>query len=330
MSEPRNMREFLDQHLPVIDAMLGQQGRPLGLRVMTAAQLIMDHCVVSVSGESTDDYLRKPWFSGLVREVRDWYRDRYGHEMLETSSATISGVIRIWSTLFLVVVPLVDRRRDEKPGRIRVTFPQSIMPHEDPCEWLRPMPQEVLSSASLREQVRADIALAATRLRISARRAQGSDIREKGVSAMLHTVPDHLSTGAEYLIRGPERYGLAVWECGHAVEKLLKAFLHQCGKEADRSHDLLGIGRDAVDVGLDPEVLALLSRLPRGKVLVDYRYDQGPQLSMDEAFELYSLMLAVAALVGGHLTTRVLPTAEFVLRRWDWGIGFADRDEEHG
>jgi hypothetical protein len=290
----------------------------------------MDHCVVSVGGESTDDYLRKPWFSGLVREVRDWYRDRYGREALEPSSTTMSGVIRIWSTLFLVVVPLVDRRLDDEPGHIRVTFPQSILPHENPCKWLRVMPQEVRSSTILREQVRADIVLVATRLRISARRAQGSDIHDKDVSAMLHTVPHHLSTGAEHLIGGSDRYGLAVWECGHAVEKLLKAFLHQRGKVADRSHDLLEIGRAAVSAGLDAEALMLLARLPSGKVLVDYRYGQGPQLGMDEAFELYSLMLAAASFVGEHLTTRILPTAEFVLRQWDWEIGFADRNEEQG
>lgn len=330
MTEPRNMREFLDEQLPVIDATLGQQGRPMGLRVMTAAQWIMDHCVVSVGGEPTDDYLRKPWFSGLVREVRDWYRDRYGHEALETHSTTISGVIRIWSTLFLVVVPLVDRRLDDVPGHIRVTFPQSVLPHEDPCMWLKAMPQEVRGSPTLRDQVRADIALVATRLRISARRAQGSDIHGEDTSAMLHTVPHHLSTGAEHLTGGPGRYGLAVWECGHAVEKLLKAFLHQRGKEADKTHDLLDLGRDAVNSGLDPKALTLLASLPRGKVLVDYRYDQGPRLGMDEAFGLYSLMLAAAAFVGEHLTTRMLPTAEFRLRVWDWEVGFADRRGEQG
>jgi hypothetical protein len=329
--EHRDLDEFLDEQLPVFDDWLAREGRRPGGRILLAAQLIAEHCIVRVEGHSLAKPLEQPWFPALVSSVKDWYLRRFGAEALTHQPANVLGVISLWSTLFAVHVPLVDERPGSEPGLVEITFPHAVLDHEDPISWVERLPAGARIDSEIEATVRQSVTSVANDLRVTVQTLNRAKCSNPPARGLARAVRHHLAGAAGSLLGEPEAVGLGVWECAQAVEKILKLYLLQQDRRAIGGHDLGRIAAAAVDAGLEPAAVVPVRAFPSKKLLLEYRQGARPSPALERAHEIYISGLTLGRLTAGQITTTgLLPTAKFVIRQWDWSRGFASGKEAAG
>ncbi|MGO4393409.1 hypothetical protein AB4Z46_18805 [Variovorax sp. M-6] len=281
--------------LPEIDEGLASHGESLPTRPHRAATFIVEHCIVEISGESKDKYLTKPWFGALLAAVIDWYRKVYGEAMKSRPAQSHTAVVAIRSTPTALDVPLTVSTPIAEDNTFWITFAASVLPGENPLDWLvRPPKLSELSEEQLKQATSSATSTSELVRRIS----NGlMTIGNQSARALKHAslVLPHLQAAAQNILQ-PNRNGFssAIWEANFATENAIKCHLLLAGvSKVPSVHDVRQLDSLAADSHRSAELEVAVSVMPSGKDAVKHRYGELGDAPMSHAMEAYRASLVV-------------------------------------
>src|ERR1700731_4383787 len=148
--DPESLEEAVRLCVVPIDEHLVELNVPLPDRVLQAALLFVEHNIVSIEGDSKDDFLGKPWFKVIYQTISSWYENKY-NAALKRPDPRMTGVCKMAGALFKLKIP-ITLSRVEKPGETAwLVFPVDLQPEEDPKTWFVARPNFDALDASVRD-----------------------------------------------------------------------------------------------------------------------------------------------------------------------------------
>ena len=260
-----------------------------------AAMFIVEHCILEIEGESKDGYLTKPWFGALLAAVIDWYSKVYGEAMSSHSPQCHTAVIAIRQTPTALEIPLTLTTPIAEDNTFWLTFAASLLPDENPLDWLvRPPKLTELSEAQL-EQVNSSAAVTVELVR---RISNGFlTVGNQSQRALQHAalVLPYLKSAAQSILQ-PDRRGFstAIWEANFAAENAIKCHLQQTRTpKIPNVHDVRQLDLLAVGLHRPSELDVAISVMPSGTDAVKYRYGELGDVSLTYAMKGYQASLVI-------------------------------------
>ncbi len=295
------LSDVLNEQLPLIDRLMAAcELEPL-YRPLAAAMFFVEKCITRINGDTKDDYLNKPWFAEIYQEVQRWYVRRYGARLAETPRAIATGLVQFLGTFFKIEIPLVTGEQAEDPMKKWIVFPDSVLPNENPIEWLTAPPNLAALNLGDRTELEQKVRWVVSSTRALTRDFSSAILAEPDYKHLASDVPVHLSAGATHVLERGGTWRLAVWEWHLAVEKSFKVFLRQRNAETPNTHDLNDLCRRAEDSGLPGLDRELLNIMPSSQDAVGYRYGKGKSLTQAKLAEIYRSALIFSGTCGAHL-----------------------------
>jgi len=314
------LEDAIREQMPELDsALAARQLEPIH-RPLTAAKIFVEECIVSIEGDTKDDYLDKPWFSTIYQTIYDWYLKRYGDRLHHTAHSVATGIVACLGALFRLEVPLVIRTPADDPQQLWISFPDSVEASEDPLQWIEAPPNIDDLPADKRSNFLSDVSDTASCLRGLHRDFNAAILPSDDHRKMAVTIPAHLSAGASYVAQSRNPGNMAIWDWHMAAEKALKVYLHQRGSPPPNTHQLVTLYDLAVAASFEGIDRSAVERLPSGKEAVDYRYGQGAHHGPVDLAQLYKQYLHVCSAVGTRLERNlsVRGDTRFLIRVLPW------------
>lgn len=292
--EAMELKNAITEWLSDVDKELSNVGMPVRRRILRAAILFSKDCVVEEAHDD-EDVFEKPWFALVYSHVKNWYQEYYGPMLEGGGLAYATGVVLVRDIPVRVRVPLT-RSTLETPGETAwLHFPVTIEEAEDPESWLiDPPPLEKLK-ASERSKISRKLTTVCEGLRRVRINFMGIKPDDEIIDNLLSGVISDLESAADQILRADDNgRGAAFWSLQMAVEKALKAFgQHKVG-EFQRTHNLFALYDDVRGYGIAAK-RNLLTRMPRERQVMDYRYGMGGTPGIPEIMKAYEAALAVVS-----------------------------------
>jgi hypothetical protein len=290
-----SLEDAIADLLPDVDEVLAGKSEPLHSRPYRAAMLVVDACVVSVKGDTKDNYLTKAWFSAILTAVQDWYDEVYGEAMAVDSPTHHLSVVLVRRTPVGLDIPLSVASAREADNTFWITLAATMLPGEDALAWLVRPPKLAALSEAQRLDVRDACIATAECVR---RTANGlMMVGREPAAALQHStlVLPHLKSAARWIIQGDARaLSTSIWESNFAAENAVKCCLYQTGfRQVPNLHDVRRLARLYAGPALAPEVEGALAILPTGADAVKFRYGELCAPSVDVAMLSYQASLVV-------------------------------------
>jgi len=282
--------------MPEIDEGLASHGESLLGRPYRATVFIVEHCIVEIKGESKDEYHIKPWFGALLAAVIDWYDKVYGDAMRFRSPQCHTAVIAIRQTPTALEIPLTLTTPIAEDNTLWLTFTASLLPDENPLDWLvRPPKLTELSEAQL-EQANSSAAVTVELVR---RISNGLlTVGNHSQRALQHAalVLPLLQSAAQSILQ-PDRRGFstAIWEANFAAENAIKCYLRQASTtlKVPTVHDVSQLDLLATGLHHPSELDVAISVMPSGINAVKYRYGELGDVPLTYAMKVYQASLVI-------------------------------------
>jgi len=326
MLDKTSLSSIISECLPELDSELASEEVALQQRPFHAALNFARSLILEIrDGEKqwTPDFespeiVTELWFSALFQEIESWYRGRYGAALEQTVPRTANGFVLIWNTPFALRVPTTVITPG-KPGRTTwLRFPDTLLDHENPTEWLVSPPNLGDMSAPELAKVTIECKEIASFLRSIMVKLMGIQA-EPIVKGFIDGVRLHVEVAAEHILRG-RREGVtprAYWEIQMACECAYKAVLQQKSGSFQEIHDLFLLHDKAalhgITIGRE-----ILKKLPRWKEMVTLRYGQRLDPAIDVYYEAYRTMLRVVEAVLTPIVTLGLGEASLEVAKAPW------------
>ena len=313
--EPQSLEEGVRICVVPIDEHLTELNVALPDRVLQAALLFVQHNIVSIGGDSKDDFIGKDWFKLIYQTIRSWYEDKYG-AALKRPKAILTGACKMSGALFRLQIPITLSRVD-KPGETAwLVFPVDLQPEEDARVWFVARPNFDALDASVRD-AGLETAVETGRLLRSIHSELMTVSQEDDVSTELSgKTLAHIVNAAEFLTDGRRpMFGLATWESHQAVESALKLFSRQLTGQHARHHELRELF-DNIKAHASSIDRKAINDMPSAKRIIEVRAGEGIAIDAEEACRIYRIALALTAQI-----TRDMPglfkmrNAAFLLKK---------------
>lgn len=314
----REFRDFIQSQLEVLDAKLSQLNEPIHGRPMLAAMLFVEECIVSINGEEVgDDFPLKDYFGDILAITTQWYRIRYGKELLKTPPDTIRGVVSAFGTPLSLQIPRIPKFDTPNPAMMRIVFADGVLDEENPMEWLTPAPDFGDSNSMATNVLREDVTRISSALRQIYRRILAADFTSPEEQSLASSVEGHLEKSATDI--ESRRHGSAVWEIHLCVEKILKVYLRQAGANVPRSHNIARLITEAEQKGLPSCGHLNLQQLPPDGDAIRHRYEEIPSPTLEEIMKIYDVAIHVTAHIAGALKqSSFAVNKEFYIQALPW------------
>lgn len=290
----KELREQMNLWLPHIDAMLAEEGASLSSRPLTAASIMVEDIIISIEGDSKDDFFIKPWFEPIYRTTLDWYKGRYGKALASGSKSMGIGVFTAHGTPFEIRVPLGLSKTEKPDELVRVTLPNGVLPEENVRDWVTTPPNWLSLSAEELSEIDDQITSVGQRIRSIHMDLISVEFKDDKARDLAETIEPHIYEGASKIAsRDYAELRLAFWEIHIATEKAMKLALIQHGLDAPKTHDLCDLRDLLASQGtiLNQDTLKLL---PGQEEVIDLRYGIG-QKNLSEAMTAYESMLDIVS-----------------------------------
>tara|TARA_R110002111_G_scaffold262878_1_gene342634 strand:- start:26453 stop:27454 length:1002 start_codon:yes stop_codon:yes gene_type:complete len=311
-------RDFIHSQLVILDAMLIEANEPVHGRPMRASMLFVTECIVSINDEEIDDdFLLQDYFGDILAVTTQWYRIRYGSELLKTPSDNIHGVVAAFGTPLSLQIPRIPEFGTPKTAVKRMVFADGVLDEENPMEWVTPAPDFGDFKTEATRALREDVTRVSSALRQVYRRILVADFSSSEERNLASSVEGHLEKSAADI--ESSRYGAAVWEIHLCVEKILKVFLRQTGAYVPHSHDVSKLVTAAEEAGLPSCGHLNLHQLPPDGDAIRHRYEELPSPTFKEIMEIYDVAIHVTAHVAGALKqSSFAENKEFYIKALPW------------
>jgi HEPN domain-containing protein len=309
---------MLIEQLPWIDDYLEESDVPVHERSLRAAITFVDVCLIEISNSTKEDFIHSNKFDEIVNVITDWYYDKYG-QLMKPTKETISGIVRYYKQPVLLKIPKTTTKVEKEGETAWFTFSDHLQKEEDYESLfatdlrLDNLPEEILDA--LIKEVEEVVALS-RRTRISIMTA--SVTNGGALSNMAASIWTHIEKAISDIISGvPANVSLACWELHLAVEKSLKVYIGQFGKEKGWGHDLIALAGYAKKLGLVLDE-TLLDNLHGEKDAIRVRYGE-IQVAQKEAIESYFHVLKLVCAIASQLKREIsMYNASFLLKMAPW------------
>lgn len=295
---------LLRECLPWIDERFSKEGKPVHARPFSAAQIIAEHFVVAIEGDTKDNYLSKPWFAGILQPVLKWYERRYGHALLTARQSQTVGLVHYFGSPLTFHVALVLSEPGDD-GTTWVRFPKEVLPGEDPLTWIDKPPPISAMPEKRRDALRSSVSSVADLLRGINNDLATADFGQSTARSLIATVIKHLEKAAiDGSSDDAQTVALGVWELQMACEKTMKAFLSQPGIVYPETHDLRALQRLADTNGVVADAKQFVSAFPSERRVLAWRYSQVIPPTPAEFLRFYLATLNLARIYAAKLSRR--------------------------
>ncbi|WP_158287506.1 HEPN domain-containing protein [Dokdonella fugitiva] len=304
--------------LESIDSIQSDNGKPLHLRPIEAADLIARHSIVKVEeDDDKDNFIEKPWFAAIYAEIHKWYVAKYG-SLMKAQRDNATGLIVHRGLPHTIDVPKTISTLQEN-GLVRLTFPSKLYPAEDPMAWVRPK----ISKRSIGPRagkLSKRIAGTCNGLRKIGLNAGFAGGENTGVPLMAASIVAHLSKAAAAASsHHKESNSLALWDLHLACEKSVKSLLTQRKIQFPKIHDLMKLNGLVHDPALRQMAHRVIRRFPSENQVIRHRYLQEMVISPNKLYVFYSLALRLCVIYTSSLTQEFqIADASFFLKRPPW------------
>lgn len=312
------LRRLIAPMLESIDAIQSNDGKPIYIRPFEAAGLIVRYSIVQIEGDDDkDNYIKKPWFAAIYREIHKWYESKYG-SLMEVQRDNVTGLIVHNGLPHVIDIPKTISVLQDS-GLVKLTFPSKLHAGENPMTWVRPrIPKRSIGNSSGKLDRRiASTCNALRRIGINTLSAGGES---SGVPLMAGSIVEHLSNAATIVSsHHKEGNSLAIWDIHLACEKSIKSLLTQRDISYPKTHDLLKLNLLLADPLLEHNALRIIRLLPDDKVVIGHRYLQETTISTNRFYTYYSLAMKLCVLYTSNLAQEIqIADASFFLKRPPW------------
>lgn len=277
------LKEFMDYQLPIFDQMLAENQEPLSKRPLSAAFYFVQHCVIEIKGETKENFLEKEWFRSIYRLIKQWYKERYGDALKETSDYVALGIVLVYNTPFQLRIPLSISQEKEGNDKQWFCLPCSVIDGENVLDWIVKKPNiENMSKDELKDLQKSIINFAAN-VRSTHVNLMSASL-EKNLHKISSTIQAHIDKAIQDILSlDPGRISTSYWEIHLAIEKAVKLIILQNGRDHQNKHDLdklCKIANNIKGIKLDCN---LFSGLPKDDEAIKQRYGEGSFYTIQEA-----------------------------------------------
>lgn len=310
---------FLRETLPWIDELFSKDGRSIQDRPLAAAQIIVDHFIVNIEGDTKDGYLTKLWFAGIYQPVYTWYEKRYGKALTRSRKARTHGLVHYFGSPLLFQLPLV-LSEPGPDGTSWLRFPKEILPSEQPLEWIESPPPLDDIPVKQKEKLTVLTRQIATLLRGINNNINTAELKTSGHRALVGMVIRHLEKAAiDATADDPSASSLAIWELQMACEKTMKGYLAQRGVIYPETHDLRVLQKLASDQADFSDAKKAMATMPSERRVIAWRYSELPPPKPSEFFRIYGAALALCNIYASRMSRKyVFNNFAVQLRRPPW------------
>ena len=281
--------------MPDIDEGLASHGEPLLGRPYRSAVFIVEHCIMEVENESKDEYHNKRWFGALLAAVIDWYDKVYGEAMRLRSPQCHTAVVAIRHTPTALEIPLIVRSTISEDNTFWLTFAASMLPDENPLDWLvRPPKLSELLEVQL-EQAKSSATVTVELVRrISNGLLMVGNQSQRALQHAALVLP-YLQSAAQSILQ-PDRRGFstAIWEANFAAENAIKCHLQRTRTpKIPNVHDVRNLDLLAAGLYHPSELDVAISMMPSGIDTVKYRYGEMGDVPLTYVMKVYQASLVI-------------------------------------
>ena len=293
---------------------------PFYRRPLHAAMRLVQVGIKDVSGQSKDDYLLKPWFTEIVKQVIGWYEERYGAEALKPEQSRFSGLVLLRRTPIRLTMRETVKKVEVENETSWMIYADAIHESETVLSFFSSKPNLDALPGPDRTKLEADVARVVSQSRrINLALNSADDLAPDG-QRLRDGVWLHVENGvANIASLKPSLASVGAWELHLAVEKAFKVFLHQHGNTDMKAlgHDLSKMSGAAKEFGLvvNPKALA---KMPHWKAASDSRYAQ-KAVDIDDVVAIYDIALQLMFEITAKMKRIVvLNNGGILLRKPDW------------
>ena len=270
--QKKSFETELARCLVAIDGVLIARNTPVPQRPLVAASLFVKNFIKEISGDTKEEYYKKPWFASIFAGVLKWYQEKYGRALENRDKGFPSAVV-IHGVPFGLNVPLTRSETDVPGQTIWLSFEASVGQNELPRSWIESPPSLVALSA--RELVRLDreIASLTKAIRTIHLNLMTTVIPGPAYDEMRNIALLSLASAATHICKAtPHSLPLGIWDLNYALENAMKCLILQSGNDFSRVHDLGVLLRECAKVGKRPFPKTSLQFLPNDKKVIAHRY----------------------------------------------------------
>jgi HEPN domain-containing protein len=291
--EPKSLEDAVRLCVAPIDEHLADSNVPLSDRMLQAAFLFVQHNIVSITGDSKDDFFEKPWFKTIYQTVRSWYENKYG-AALKRQHPILTAACLISGALFRLNIPITLSRVEKEGETAWLVFPVDVQSEDDPKTWFVAPPHFDALDTAVRDKG-LEAAVEAGRLL----RSIHSDLMTANqpddiATGLVGKTLTHIENAARILTDRKPMFGLAVWESHQTVESALKFLSRQLTGNHPKDHEVRRLFNHikARTLGIDADGI---NKMPSAKRILEIRAGEGSEVEADEAYAFYRLALTLSA-----------------------------------
>ncbi len=316
---PNSYEALLSEVLPQLDDGFVKRNKPVHERASSAAHFIVEHMLVSIEGDSKDDYLTKPWFAGIYLPIIKWYEQRYGAAITHPKHPHARAMVSYLGTLYTMQIPLVLTESGDD-GTRWVRFPKEVLPTEQPLEWIDSPPPVSTMKPKRRETFCQTVVHVANRLRAINNDLNTATHASKAVQRMASTVVRHLDKAAiDSASADLSSNALAPWELQMACEKTMKAYLSQTSGGYPETHDLRALHKLAERTLNWQGGKKTLAAFPSERRVIKWRYAELPAPLPTDLWRMYEAAIELCCAYSSGMSRKfVFNNFALQLRRAPW------------
>ena len=321
------MTHTLRPILELIDEELALDGVTVRRRPIVAAERFVSGFVLEVrmSDGTTgkpglpSDFVSQPWFQAVYAEVEEWYVERYGVRTRSGAKQAFRGVTFVASTSFEIHVPTSITRPGKPGASVWLSFPDRVLPEDNPLEWLVAAPNWESYSPDAIDNAVSTAAEVSELLRRISSRLVGTQLADQTARQLLAGIRIHLNSACSLILAEDYEgsFARAQWELQMACEVAFKGLLQQRTGSFPESHDLFHL-HDRASLFAQAINREWIRSLPRWNEAANLRYGLGGHPSTTEIFDWYSATLRIIAGVCTGLQAYDLSRAEFEIGKAPW------------
>lgn len=338
-SDNATVADILASVLPIIDKGLAAQQILVEMRPLHAAVQFCRDFVLEVRVDGREwtpdlenlDFLTEKWFRGIYHLTEEWYERRYGQALKTKAQHHALAFVLAYGIPLRINVPLSTKTSGERPKTMWLSFPDALLPDEEPLEWISAPPNLVEMESKEKGRLLRDVKQVCNYLRsISSHEMGITGLTAEG-RGLVSTARGHLDTAARQVLEHWQKTGTAkaAWELQVACESTLKAVAETKTGSFRASHDLFVLFDDAAPY-LNHFPRHEIKKMPRWEKMIDYRYAQGKPPRLEEVFRYYLSALRVVDGCFRDLATLILGKGSFLIGLPPWRQPIEESGSEGG
>ncbi len=290
---------------------------PIEKRPYMAADIFVEYYVISVNGKPPENYIAQRWFKNIINPIMRWYKNKYGNIVFKKIDKVALGMVIFSGVFFELSIPLsVTIPKGDLRDYI---IPKEILSIEKEVDFIKHPPilsEENSEMKKLEENIREVVG----KTRSINKNIIFSDVVKQEHLGLVRGTQANLDKAILDILSGePIRCLNAFWEFHIAIEKSIKILILQNKGTFRKIHDLTELSEELADIYPDLTIKQRITKLPKDRDAIKYRYGAGPVFSNAKIFKTYINTLSIIDDCTNFLKRKVVfDNVVFTLGKLPW------------